>query len=53
MRFDIGRAVHPDEAGVVTELAAQFRTQSYDARELLLDFIASDRFALRREEPPE
>ena len=42
-----------DEAGVVTELAEQFRTESHDARELLLDFIASDRFALRREEPPE
>jgi hypothetical protein len=53
VRFAIGRAVHPDEAGVVTELAEQFRTESYDARELLLDFIASDRFALRREEPPE
>ncbi len=53
VRYAIGRAVSPEEAGVVTELAQSFRDQNYAARELLLDFVASDRFALRREEPPE
>jgi hypothetical protein len=53
VRYAIGRAVHPDEAGVVTELAQSFKDQNYAAKELLLDFVASDRFALRREEPPE
>ena len=53
VRFAIGRAVRPDEAGVVAELAQSFRSENYAAKELLLDFVASDRFALRREEPPE
>jgi hypothetical protein len=53
VRYAIGRAVSPEEAGVVVELAQSFRDQDYAARELLLDFVASDRFALRREEPPE
>jgi hypothetical protein len=53
VRYAIGRAVAPAEAGVVAELAQSFRDDSYAARELLLDFVASDRFALRREEPPD
>ncbi|HVR18245.1 MAG TPA: DUF1592 domain-containing protein, partial [Polyangiaceae bacterium] len=53
VRYAIGRAVRPDEAGVVAELAQSFRSENYAAKELLLDFVASDRFALRREEPPE
>jgi hypothetical protein len=53
VRYAIGRAVQPDEAGVVAELAQSFKAQNYAAKELLLDFVASDRFALRREEPPE
>jgi hypothetical protein len=53
VRYAIGRAVKPEEAGVVSELATAFRNTNYAARELLLDFVASDRFALRREEPPQ
>jgi hypothetical protein len=53
VRYAIGRAVSQEEAGVVVELAQSFRDDNYAARELLLDFVASDRFALRREEPPE
>jgi hypothetical protein len=53
VRYALGRAVKPEEAGVVTALAEAFRSQNYDAKALLLDFVASERFALRREEPPE
>jgi hypothetical protein len=53
VRYAIGRAVKPEEASVVGALATSFKAQNYAAKELLLDFIASDRFALRREEPPE
>ena len=53
VRYAIGRAVQGDEAGVVAELAQSFKDQNYAAKELMLDFVASDRFALRREESPE
>ena len=53
VRYAIGRALRPDEASVVAALAQSFRDQNYAAKELLLDFVASDRFALRREEAPE
>ena len=51
LSFALGRKVADGEAGVVTELAGAFADKDYDARQLLLDYIASERFALRREEP--
>jgi hypothetical protein len=51
MRYALGRAVKPEEAGVVAALTDGFRTGGFDARALLVDYAESDRFALRREEP--
>jgi len=51
LSYALGRHVSDDEAGVVSELARGFADKSYAAKELLLDYVASDRFALRREEP--
>jgi hypothetical protein len=49
--FAIGRRVRGGEAGVVSSLSAEFAANGYDAKALLLDYVASERFALRREEP--
>jgi hypothetical protein len=51
LSFALGRKLADGEAGVVSELAASFAAEDYSAKELLLDYVASDRFALRREEP--
>lgn len=49
--YAVGRPLRSGEDAVVDELAASFKDQNYDAQTLLLDYVASDRFALRREEP--
>ncbi|HWP05142.1 MAG TPA: DUF1588 domain-containing protein [Polyangiaceae bacterium] len=51
LSYALGRHVADNEAGVVDELSQGFSSKSYAAKELLLDYVASDRFALRREEP--
>jgi hypothetical protein len=51
LSYAIGRPLRDGEAGVVSELAETFAGNDYAAQELLLDHVASDRFALRREEP--
>jgi hypothetical protein len=51
LSYAIGRPVRENERGVVAELTRTFESEDHAARELLLDFVASDRFALRREEP--
>lgn len=47
-----GRTLRPDELGLVDAVAADFEASDYDLQALLLDYVASDRFALRREEDP-
>ncbi len=49
--YAIGRPLRTDEGAVVDELAASFEAENYDAQTLLLDFVTSERFALRSEEP--
>ena len=49
--YALGRPLRDGEDGVVDALAADFKDQNYDAQSVLLDYVASDRFALRREEP--
>jgi hypothetical protein len=39
------------EAGVVDALATEFASNGYDAQALLIGYVESERFALRREEP--
>jgi hypothetical protein len=51
LSYAIGRPVREEEASVVTELTQGFQNTNFAAKELLLDYVASDRFALLREEP--
>jgi len=51
LSYALGRHVTANEAGVVDELSSAFADNGYAAKDLLLDYVASDRFALRREEP--
>ena len=51
LSYALGRHVSDGEAGVVDELSRAFADSGYSAKELLLDYVESDRFALRREEP--
>jgi hypothetical protein len=52
LRYALGRDVKSEEDAVVADLAAGFAAGGYDTQTLLADYVASDRFALRREEPP-
>jgi hypothetical protein len=52
LRYALGRPLLPTEANVVGALTDTFRGSGFDAKALLIDYAASDRFALRREEPP-
>jgi hypothetical protein len=52
LRYALGRPLSAGEAGVVGALTDGFRSSGFDAKALLVDYAASDRFALRREEPP-
>jgi hypothetical protein len=49
--YAMGRPLRSGEDGVVDAVASDFKDQNYDAQSLLLDYVASERFALRREEP--
>jgi hypothetical protein len=49
--FAIGRRLRGGEAGVVADLTTAFAANGYDAKSLLIAFVESERFALRREEP--
>jgi hypothetical protein len=51
LRYALGRPVKAEEVGVVAALTDGFRTGGFDARALLTEYAASDRFAVRREEP--
>jgi hypothetical protein len=51
LSYALGRPVAGAETGVVEELAQGFASKDYATKELLLDYVASDRFELRREEP--
>jgi hypothetical protein len=51
LSYALGRRVGENETGVVDELTRGFSDKSYAAKELLLDYVGSERFALRREEP--
>ena len=51
LSYAIGRSLRPGETALVASLEQGFAANGYDAQTLLLDHIASDRFALRREEP--
>jgi hypothetical protein len=51
LAYALGRHVAGGEAGVVDELSRAFADNGYAAKDLLLDYVESDRFALRREEP--
>ncbi len=51
LSYAIGRPLADGEAGVVSELTDSFAGSNYAAKELLLDYVESERFALRREEP--
>jgi hypothetical protein len=48
-QFAIGREVDGIEQPVVEELVDGFREAGHDLKAFLLDFVSSDRFALRRE----
>jgi hypothetical protein len=52
LRYALGRPLKPEEASVVGALTDGFRTSGFDARTLLIDYAASERIAVRREEPP-
>jgi len=51
LAYALGRHVADNEASVVAELSRGFSDKSYAAKELFLDYVGSERFALRREEP--
>lgn len=51
LSFAVGRALRPEESTAATEFADSFKASDYSLKELLLDYVASDRFALRQEEP--
>ncbi len=51
LSYAVGRALRPEESGTVDALSGAFKTSEYSLTELLLDYVASDRFALRQEDP--
>jgi hypothetical protein len=51
LRYAVGRALRPEESGVAEALSAGFEASTYSVQNLLLDYVASDRFALRQEDP--
>ncbi|HXU05110.1 MAG TPA: DUF1588 domain-containing protein, partial [Polyangia bacterium] len=52
LRYAVGRALYPEEQGAVDTLAGGFKAASYSLTDTLLDYVASDRFALRTEDAP-
>jgi hypothetical protein len=51
LRYAVGRALYPEEQGAVDALASSFKASDYSLTETLLGYVASDRFALRQEDP--
>lgn len=51
LRYAVGRALRPEETGEVETLMGSFKASDHSLTELLLSFVASDRFALRQEDP--
>lgn len=51
LSYAVGRALRPEESGVVDTLSGTFKASEYSLTDLLLDYVASDRFALRQEDP--
>ena len=49
--YAIGRKLRSSESGLADALTSSFKAGAYDVQKLVLDYVASDRFALRREEP--
>jgi hypothetical protein len=49
-QFALGRAPYDAEAPVVDEMAAAFRAGGHSMRGFLIEYVSSDRFALRAEE---
>ena len=50
LRYAVGRALYPEEQGAVDTLAGGFKASNYSLTDTLLDYVASDRFALRTED---
>jgi hypothetical protein len=51
LRYAAGRALRAADSATATALVQSFVASGYSAKELLLDYVASDRFAENREEP--
>jgi Protein of unknown function (DUF1588)/Protein of unknown function (DUF1585) len=51
MRYAIGRSLRPEEDGAIAALEGSFKSADYSLADLLLGYVASDRFALRQEDP--
>jgi len=51
LRYAVGRGLYPAEQGAVDTLASGFAASHESLTETLLGYVASDRFALRQEDP--
>ena len=51
LSYALGRPLRAEESGTVDSLSASFKASNYSFTNLLLDFVASDRFTLRQEDP--
>ena len=51
LRYAVGRGLYPEEMGAVDTLASSFKASDDSLTETLLGYVASDRFALRQEDP--
>jgi len=51
LRYAVGRGLYPSEQGEVDTLASAFAASHDSLTETLLGYVASDRFALRQEDP--
>jgi hypothetical protein len=48
--YAVGRELRPEEGGVVARLTTEFQKTGYSLSQLLVDYVASDRFSLRKED---
>jgi hypothetical protein len=51
LRYAVGRGLYPEEQGAVDTLVTAFKASDESLTETLLSYVASDRFALRQEDP--
>ena len=51
LRYAVGRGLYPGEQGALDTLASSFQASHDSLSETLLGYAASDRFALRQEDP--